>query len=370
MTGPSSPGRRGCIHFVYPHGAAISCPDAIGRKVGEHLRLHGHEVRHYDWKDRGAITPAPGDVLLGHAEFSPRTIFRRSLERPGWARTVAMFPFQCGDLWQSAFAARVAPRCDAFLAICGRFWFERIPTSSFAHLAPRARHLDLAVDRADFPALKRSFNPPGRRRLLYIGHTSWYKNPGYLRALAAARPQWDLSWIGTGMPMPGLHALGRRDFRDPAAQRELAAHDFLITVGRADANPTTILEAMAWGLIPVCTPESGYHGQHGIVNLPLDDLPGALAVLDRLQQEPEDALLRLQAENWRALDEHYTWQRFGEQVRSAVEERTPPPPLPACRWRHAVRLRWGEATSPWSPLPPLPQLRWLARLVRNRRIPT
>ena len=44
----------------------------------------------------------------------------------------------------------------------------------------------------------------------------------------------------------------------------------MITLGSADANPTTILEAMAWGLIPVCSVQSGYEGFSSIRNISID----------------------------------------------------------------------------------------------------
>ena len=89
------------LHLVYPHGARISCPDAIGRNLARRLADH-FTVRAYDWDDRATIRPAPGDLLLGHPHPSPRTIFRTSARQPGWRRVVMLCPYAHGDLRQVA----------------------------------------------------------------------------------------------------------------------------------------------------------------------------------------------------------------------------------------------------------------------------
>ena len=233
-------------------------------------------------------------------------------------------PYTHGDLSQVAFLDRVLPHCDRFLAITGHHWFATTATSPCAHWLPRMVGLDLAVDRADFPPLARSFNPPGRRRFLYIGHDGWYKNLGYLAAIARALPAGTVAWAGRGKRRwPGLGELGFHDFSTTAGRAVLADFDFLITVGRADANPTTVLEAMAWGLIPVCTPQSGYDDEAGVVNVPLDDLPGALAVLQRLQSSDDAGLRAMQVANNARLEAHFTWGRFAGQVRRRRHYRPP-----------------------------------------------
>ncbi len=70
-------------------------------------------------------------------------------------------------------------------------------------------------------------------------------------------------------------------------------YDFLITVGSSDANPTTILEAMAWGLIPVCSVQSGYEGFSGIRNISIDDMEDAVATINKLQSVSEEQLKKM-----------------------------------------------------------------------------
>ena len=349
------------VHFVYPHGPAISCPDAIGRKVAEGLR-ETYEVIQYDWDETKVLDPDPDDVLLGHAHPAPWTILRRSMVRGKWKRVILLQPYHHGDLVQMAWADRLVARADLFLAITGRHWASSVDRSSFGHWAPKMVHVDLAVDRTDFPVLKKSFRPPGSRRYLYIGHDGWQKNLEHLASVARSLGQ-DISWIGPGKAeLPGLVRLGVQDFSHERGRRLVADHDFLVIPSLADANPAVVLEAMAWGLVPVCTPESGYSGYEGIVNISATDKNAAASTLAALQQVEERRLTEIQRTNWELLDEHFHWSRFVDQVRDAIETGESPPIVRPSLSRRG-RLLLAEIGSPYFFLRP----RQLAASLRGYR---
>jgi hypothetical protein len=129
---------------------------------------------------------------------------------------------------------------------------------------------------------------------------------------------------GGPVPIRGFTPLGQLDFADPAGRSAVAQYDVMLTVGTADANPTTILEAMAWGLIPVCTPQSGYEGLPSVPNVPLGNARAAAGILRGLLQAPQSELIEKQAANWRLLDERYNWDRFAAQVIEAIEANDSP----------------------------------------------
>ena len=241
----------------------------------------------------------------------------------------------------------------------------RLSESSYAHWRPKMIHMDLAVDRHQFPVIKQNFSPPGSRRFVYIGHSGWTKNTSYLSDIAQAAPDCPISWIGRGDQLiANVEPLGFQNFATDEGKRAVANHDFLLTVGRADANPTTVLEAMAWGLIPVCTPQSGYVDYPSILNVPLDDPEGAAVVLRRLQNLPETELAELQAENWQLLDEYFNWDRFAAQVISTIESHESPPLGPVTReQRRALQTR--ALHSPSAFWRPKNLLRWLGHNVRT-----
>ena len=326
------------IHFIYPRDATRnSSPFCIGNEIGDRL-ARDYDVRFYGWRDKVTIQPGPGDVLLGHPHWQRSSVFNRSVRHPGWARRILMAPY-VDDLRQIACYDRHMDVCDLFLAITGNYWFDRIEQAAIRRWRPKMRHMDLAVNRAHFPFTKTTFNPPGQRRFVYIGHTAHNKNVGYLSQLQRECPDADISWIGRGRKkIPGLHVLGLRDFSQPQARAEVAQFDFMITVGAMDANPTTILEAMGWGLIPVVTMQSGYERRAGIVNVPLADPAGAQAVFHDLQQRSDESLRALQQEGQRALDEHYYWDRFYADVRRAIDGGESPA-IRSATWRERLAIR-------------------------------
>jgi hypothetical protein len=247
-------------------------------------------------------------------------------------------PYSHGDPQYNAYLDPLINQCDLYLAITGNFWFRSIQNSVFSHWWPKMIHLDLAVDRNEFPALKKDFNPPGQRAFVYIGVYKPYKNLGYLSQIAGQLPETHIDWIGSGRSFPNLKPRGAYDFSTPEAKEMIRHYDFLITVGNSDPNPTTILETMSWGLIPVCTEQSGYTGFPGIINIKLDDLESALRVLRQLQKIPERQLLEIQRDNWKILDDHFNWDRFTNQVIDAIESDISPPVASiSARRRWAIR---------------------------------
>jgi Glycosyltransferase len=345
-TRPSAEERQsavGTVHLVYPHGERISAPDSIGRELGRRLERR-YRVRYYDWDVPSVIKPERGDVLLGHPHSNRRTVFRQSVRQPGWRRRLMLAPFNHRDLQQVAFEDGVIPHCDRFLAITGAYWFRTLPGSRCSHWLPKMTHVDLAVDRADFRPLRTSFSPVGTRRVVYIGSSVWFKNTPYLSEIAELLPGTEFGWIGGGpLSIRGFAPLGVLDFAAPEGKNAVAQYDFMLTVGTADANPTTILEAIAWGLIPVCTPQSGYDGIPSLPNVPVGDARAAADVVRGLLRAPESELLAMQAANWELLDEHYNWDRFAAQVIDAIEA-TDSPPL----GHESLRRRAGFLYSSWT----------------------
>lgn len=322
------------IHLVYPHRARIFAPDVIGRTLLDHFGSK-QRVQAHDFDRMYRIEPQPGDILIGHAHPVPWTVFRRSARRPGWARRILLEPFNA-DWQQVGFIDDVIDDCDLFLAITGRYWFETIGGPA-ARWKPKMIHLDLAVDRDHYPVLRRQVAPPGTRKFIYIGNDHPGKNLGYLDRIAARWTGGCIDWAGRGKPLPNVRSLGFIDFSSDAGRRLIADYDFLITVGSADANPTTVLEAMAWGLVPVCTPTSGYIDEPSIINIPSDDVEGVCKRLDQLQEMPEAEIVALRARSAHRLDTHFRWDRFVGQVDEAI--RSGDSPLIAAKSADAVAPR-------------------------------
>jgi glycosyltransferase involved in cell wall biosynthesis len=347
------------VHLVYSHGPRTACPDAIGRKLGERLATR-FEVVHHDWDGFEHIPASPNAALVGHAHPLPFTTFRRSA-RGDWGRVVLMQPLSTSRS-VNGFLFSTLDRVDRFLAIMGPYWGDQVTRSAFGRWADRIEQVDLAVDPSDFPRLRTSSGEPGARRFLYIGSDDACKNLRYLDAIAGAMPEVRFSWAGTGSTqLANVERLGFVDFSSEAGAQVVRDHDFMITVGTEDANPTTVLEAMAWGLVPICTPQSGYYAAPGLVNVPLDDVDQVVSVLRGLEHAPSESLDEMRSASWAAVDAHYSWDRFAAQVFEAIDG----PPQPRRRVGLADRAaaaRWSTHT-PYMPY----RRRGLAMLSRRMR---
>ncbi|MFH1581207.1 MAG: hypothetical protein ABIC39_03935, partial [Pseudomonadota bacterium] len=181
------------VHLFYPYENRISCPAAIGYKLGELLKSHYIVVHHWDSDE--IIYPGKDDILIGHPQFRPWAAFNQSIKQKGWKKIITMFPF-CSANYSMAGFENAVSASDHVLAITGNYWFQQTEDSSFSHWLPKMAHVDLAVDRKDFPLIKDKFNKTGERRFVYIGNTSVYKNTGYLSKIAALLPQGQISWVG------------------------------------------------------------------------------------------------------------------------------------------------------------------------------
>jgi len=344
------------VELVYPHGPGVACPGAIGRHLAAELS-GDYEVRLHDFDSFGSLAPRGDAALVGHAHPAPGRLFARSARAPGWGRVVLLQPF-VHDFRQVGYLRNVVPSCDRFLAICGPYWTEDLGGTPFAPWAPSITQVDLAVDTADFPRLRSHSSAPGGRRFLFVGSNDAYKNLGYLDAIAGELSEFEFSWIGSGRSRrANLRRLGYQDLGADSSRELVSGFDFLITVGNADANPATIVEAMAWGLVPVCTRQSGWGEPGRFCFLPLDDVHGAAEELRRLQYRPSAALDEIRLHNWQMIESHYCWPRFADQVRGAIEGE--PVRVPQLHWRTRAAMALGHATGPLSMLHPRTWVRWL-----------
>jgi glycosyltransferase involved in cell wall biosynthesis len=323
------------LHLIYAVGDGIRTPGAITRELACRLSKH-YEVKVHDWADKGIIKPDSGDILLGHPHPDGNTIFRRSFSQCGWGKRIVMLPFRhapyYGDI---AWWDPLICKADCFIAICAPYWTDTMAQSWTAHWAYKTIQLDLAVNREHYPLVKTRFNPPGKRKFLFIGWVARYKGFDYFEEIVRANSQLSFGWIGPGdnaVECPGLEKHGYRDFSLRENMDLVKTYDFLLTCGRSDPNPTTILEATSWGLVPICTPQSGYYKQDWIINIPLDNVAAASAILRDLNTVPEEVLRQFQERGQTALSSHYTWRRFAAQVRDCIEK--PSPSIPkGLKWK-------------------------------------
>jgi glycosyltransferase involved in cell wall biosynthesis len=292
-------------------------PVSITKHVYEALHRNFHTVL-YDYQERGVIRGGAEDILIGHPDpAEPRSIWNRSCERGKFAARIAMFPIHHALADINAPIDRYIPKVDAIWGITGPYWYDTWGESAFAHWQPKITRLDMAIDVRQFPRVKKRFHPRGRRKFLFIGNANPCKGVHLLSILFGLAKDKDHKclWMGGSGDFPNLEI--RRGFVvfTPAFVKDLAEEcDFFITMGVSDANPTTILEAMAWGFPVCCTPQSGYYHMPEIESLSTTDMQHNLAVLERLQWATEEELVERADSARRLVESSYTWERFNHTV--------------------------------------------------------
>ncbi|MHC4616154.1 MAG: glycosyltransferase [Planctomycetota bacterium] len=312
------------IHFAYSgdpcDDRAIRAPRTITNKLFRFLQQRA-QVKYYDWADKTtAVDVKPNDIILGHPNPQPQTIIRRLFEKK-CAGKYLIWPFHTRIPEINRYSKELAEIADKLFVISGPHWVETIDQTEYATWKEKIVRLDNAIDSKMFPLLKRNFNPAGKRGLFVFGRTGPEKGTrqlfellcktNYPVAIAGDYSQSDLQIIEN---RPDTHVLGRIDWRDPQTTTFILNNcDFFVNMSISDASPTTLLETMALGLIPVTTPECGYVYDSFLL-LSLSSEQQNLGVLHQAQKLSDDRLKTLQTQNRRIIEHKHTWDKFCETV--------------------------------------------------------
>ncbi len=312
------------IHFVYsgdPYDDnAIRAPRTITNKLFRFLKQRA-EVKYYDWADKTSkVDVKLNDIILGHPNPEEGTIIRRLFEKPCAAKYL-IWPFHTRIPEINRYAKDVADVADKLFVISGPHWIETIDQTEYACWEEKIVRLDNAIDAEIFPLLKKNFNPVSKRGLFVFGRTGLEKGTAqlfkllcktdYPMVVAGDYSHKDLQIIKN---RPNTHILGRIDWRHPQTTTFILNNcDFFVNMSVSDASPTTLLESMALGLIPVTTPQCGYY-YNSFLLLSLSQQEHNLQILHQAQQLSDDKLRELQAQNRRIIEREHSWDKFCQTV--------------------------------------------------------
>ena len=316
------------LHFAYagrPDNDLRYAPYTITRHLYRFFQDKGLDVRYYDYTDKGPVDVGPDDVVLGHPSAEPGTIVRRWFDDSVRCRAkCTIHPLHHAIPEINLPFDPLARKADAIFSITGPYWYDTLEQSAFAHWKPKIVRVDMAVDPADFPLLKKKFNPPGKRGLLYIGRESVEKGPHVLLETVRRLPANPFLYLGWMQPesafrsLPNLVGGQPVDLTPENSAQVVAAADIFINTSVSDANPTTLLEAAAWGLIPCCTRQSGYYGDERsddlFTELFLDDIVENVRRINALNWAEESVLLERARRGRKVIEKKYNWERFCQTV--------------------------------------------------------
>lgn len=305
---------RDVIHLIYLSGDLIRTPEAIGTNIAELLKKRGYKVKIYDPFLMKKIDLEKGkrNYLIGHALPNPFTIFRMSLDIKEIEKKILLQPFCINDKKRFGYLRNVLPKVDYFAAICGKYWGNKIYKINDEFFKNNFKQIDLAIDLDHFKLIKTKFNKPGERKFLYIGNNHYSKNLEYFIALAKKISPSLFGSINTKINfINNFHEY--IDFSNPESLEIIKDYDFLLMTGKSDPNPTVILEAMAWGLVPISTKGSGYIEKDGVILL-TGELQKDVRILEKYQNIIEEDLLKIQSKNLKILKNEFNWLRFANQI--------------------------------------------------------
>jgi hypothetical protein len=311
------------IHLVYPVDfSKKSAPWSIGNNLYKALKKID-TVKVYQWTSYEKIVPKKGDILIGHAHPNPFTVFRRSLDNSNWRKKILIQPFNSDPL-QMSYLYSFINDCDLFFAITGKFWFDNLKKTIFKSWKKKMLRLDMAINLLDYQNIKKKFNKKFQRKFIYIGNeikfNNYTKNTAYLKDIANTYKPSLFSTAGN-KKIDRIKHYGWLNFHEKKGKEIIKKHDFLIMASKHDANPTVILEAMAWGIIPLVTKECGYYKNKGIYNMPLNNLKETINIIKKLQAIKDQDLKKVQRYNYLEVKNKYTWKIFTNKVMKFVKNK-------------------------------------------------
>lgn len=316
------------IHLVYafsPNDPQIQSPYCITKALHRYLSERA-EVTYSTWDSFDIPTGDPDAIFVGHPHYDTNTIVQKVLRDDNikFRAKCTIHPFHTGRPEDNMPFDDLAQKADKIFSICGPYWYDTAQNTCFASWKPKMVRLDMAVDSHVFPYLRTSFNEPGNRRLVYIGSSMPQKNLGYMVKIMQSMPDVTLHWYGGdgGHPLaklPNVKTVGWITLDRTTAEDIIKNCDIFINTSHSDANPTTLLESRAWGIITACTKESGYYNDPFFTELYLDDLQKSIQAIRGLLNTPSSELLQRAKASRQEIETRYTWDNFCEKVWSELQ---------------------------------------------------
>lgn len=314
------------IHFVYafpPDTQEIHSPHCITRNLYNFLKTKT-DVKYYDWEHRGVAEVGADDIFIGHPHYDTNTITQRTIREKTCKLMCTIHPLHTALPQHNMPFDDLARKVDKIFSICGPYWYDTIDQTEFEHWKIKITRLDMAVDGSHFPFVRKKFNPIGSRKLVYIGSNMPMKNVDHLTSIMRQMPDVRLHWYGGD----GAHSLARLPNVDTTgwirlgpemAQQIVDECDIFVNVSNSDANPTTLLESMAWGIITSCTKQSGYWKDPLFTEIFTDSAEASVQNIRKLLNAPDEELMARAIAGRKEIETKYTWSNFCNKIWDELE---------------------------------------------------
>lgn len=313
---------------LIPWKHPIRAPHSISYHM-LHALKERYRVRFYSAYEHGVCDTKAGDIVIAHPvpvlphvpprEIDKESVTYRTFYEKHDITKVIMMPYSHDAQYTAWWSDLVRDHGKNCIFLSGKIWMDTWERSPFKDLDIRNKfRMDMGLDLRDYPRVKTSYNAPGTRGYLYVGHTGWYKNIAELERIAAAMPGYRFGHIGSGK-IQGWDKISEFADLTPSFMGDVGRdYDVFVNASYADPQVTTVLEHMALGFLVACTPESGY-SYPSLQRLSIDDTAFNRAQLEALQQVGEADIEKRIADNVSVLRANHSWDTVTRNTITFIE---------------------------------------------------
>lgn len=295
------------------------------RFLNQKAQEFGYTFRYVNLDDTTPQEFGADDVIVAHLWDAPNSFMQQALNADVKAKIILQ-PYSHGMVSTGDVPRYIDMfmKADELLWVSGEWWFNTMPDSPFAALAPKSTRIDMGINTALHPYSKRHWNKPNERAVCVIGHdtpTKGYRNVAELARVAGFR----LGHFGSAAPntfehVPHMTYHGGMTFTPDNIARLCDNYDALVCLPLADANPTVLLEAASWGLSVYCSKTAGYLPDSPFRELRLDDMHFNVQQMRAFQQASEYDLVRNSRALRYVMERDYTFAKMQHAVWQKVSQ--------------------------------------------------
>lgn len=316
--------------FLIPWQWPIRSPHCISYFLLHAFEAKGYKVRFYNIFEHTVCKMKPQDIFIGmpvpangygvsrSGSDDRKSVTSRTIREYPHNKNFVILPYSHDPMyvdWSKEIVKQNAEQGGGMIFVGGEIWARNWQADSpYADINfSRKLHVIMGINEPDYPLVKKSFNPKGKRKFIYIGHNAWYKNPKELENIAERMPQYEFAHIGAG-EIKGWKKLSTFESLTPAFMTKLAReYDAYVSVSKSCPGTTAILEQMCFGLVVAATPETGYE-YSSLIKLSKDDTEFNTKALEDFQNADESDLFDRIKENRKVAKDLHNWERFTSSV--------------------------------------------------------